>query len=67
MPRQSDIPSAFINSIKRDPKRGQTISTQDFVFELAKLNHFWSRGNPPILNGGDKWDQAMSRICYIDV
>ncbi|WP_237929994.1 DNA polymerase V [Buttiauxella sp. S19-1] len=42
MPRQSDIPIAFINSIKRDPKRGQIVATRDFVSELAKLNHFWS-------------------------
>lgn len=42
MPRQSDIPIAFISAIKQDHKRGRVVSTQDFVTELAKLNHNWS-------------------------
>ncbi|MGB7799795.1 DNA polymerase V [Buttiauxella sp.] len=49
MPRQSDIPVAFIKAIKSDPKRGRVVSTRDFIAELAKLNHYWS------LQQANKW------------
>ncbi|MBM3010011.1 DNA polymerase V [Citrobacter freundii] len=38
MPRRSDIETAFRNAIKREPSGRQTVSTVDFVHELAALN-----------------------------
>lgn len=43
MARNSDIHVAFRNSITRDPKRGNVVTTVRFVLELAKVNHFWSK------------------------
>ncbi|MBU9812359.1 hypothetical protein J1785_21840 [Rahnella sp. SL6] len=43
MARYSDVKVAFINSITRDPKRGNVVTTVRFVQELAKLNHYWSK------------------------
>ncbi|RKT75610.1 hypothetical protein BJ925_3666 [Rahnella aquatilis] len=43
MARNSDINVAFRNSITRDPKRGNVVTTVRFVLELAKVNHFWSK------------------------
>ncbi len=42
MPKYSDIKGAFIRSVKQDPKKGQVVTTERFVAELAKVNHFWS-------------------------
>lgn len=42
MAKYSDIKGAFINSITLDPKKGQIVTTERFVTELAKVNHFWS-------------------------
>ena len=59
MPRHSDIPVAFRNAIKRDPKRGQIVSARDFVAELAKVNHFWS------LSQANGWIKHY-QICFRD-
>jgi len=42
MPKYSDIKGAFIRSVTQDPKKGQVVTTERFVSELAKVNHFWS-------------------------
>ena len=42
MPKYSDIKGAFIRSVTQDPKKGQVVTTERFVAELAKVNHFWS-------------------------
>lgn len=42
MPRYSDIKGAFVDSIEQDPKRGRIVTTERFVQELAKVNHYWS-------------------------
>lgn len=42
MAKYSDIKGAFINSITVDPKKGQIVTTERFVAELAKVNHFLS-------------------------
>lgn len=38
MPRRNDIEVAFRNAIKREPGGRRTVSTVDFVHELAALN-----------------------------
>ena len=42
MPKYSYIKGAFIRSVTQDPKKGQVVTTERFVAELAKVNHFWS-------------------------
>ena len=42
MARNSDNKGAFVQSITKDPKKGQIVTTERFVAELAKVNHFWS-------------------------
>jgi DNA polymerase V len=46
MPRRSDIPSAFDRAIKFSPKGHQSITTEDFVTELAKLNWTFTLEGP---------------------
>lgn len=42
MPREYEIKSAFVNATKREGKGRTTITTQDFVRELAAVNWHWS-------------------------
>ncbi|WP_447868823.1 DNA polymerase V [Rahnella aceris] len=42
MAKYYDVKAAFSRSIMLDPKRGRVVTTERFVQELAKLNHFWS-------------------------
>ena len=42
MAKYSDIKGAFVSSVTQDPKKGQVVTTERFVAELAKVNHFWS-------------------------
>ncbi|MFS7382537.1 DNA polymerase V [Rahnella inusitata] len=42
MAKYYDVKAAFSRSITLDPKRGRVVTTERFVQELAKLNHFWS-------------------------
>nr|WP_314424739.1 DNA polymerase V [uncultured Erwinia sp.] len=42
MARRNDIPAAFRLSIVHQPSGGRTVSTEDFVRELAKFNHIWT-------------------------
>lgn len=43
MPRKSDIEQAFRNAIKHEQSGRRTVTTVDFVKELAKLNWYWSQ------------------------
>lgn len=43
MARIYEIKTAFRNSIKRDATRGQVVNTSDFVKELEKVNHHFTR------------------------
>ncbi|UDQ80164.1 DNA polymerase V [Erwinia rhapontici] len=43
MARTYEIKSAFLNSIKRDATKGQVVNTSDFVKELEKVNHHFTR------------------------
>lgn len=43
MAKYSDIGTAFTRAVKTDPNRGLIVTTNDFVIELEKLNHHWSR------------------------
>ncbi|BEA10571.1 TPA: DNA polymerase V [Escherichia coli] len=49
MARRYEIPGAFTAAIKSQPGGPRTISTQDFVSELAKVNWHWS------LQEANKW------------
>ncbi|MBA8865613.1 hypothetical protein FHW11_002770 [Pantoea agglomerans] len=41
MPRQYEIKHAFMNAMKRDPRLGVIVTTQEFVHQLERLNwHF---------------------------
>jgi len=41
MPRQYEIKHAFMNAMKRDPRLGVIVTTQEFVQQLERLNwHF---------------------------
>ncbi|MEI9569423.1 DNA polymerase V [Atlantibacter hermannii] len=42
MPRLSDIRPAFYAALHISPKGKRTVTTQDFVAELAKRNHNWT-------------------------
>lgn len=42
MARRYEIPGAFRAAIKREPGGRQTVSTQDFVKQLALVNWHWS-------------------------
>ena len=42
MGRRYEIPGALRAAIKREPNGRQTVSTQDFVTQLAKVNWNWS-------------------------
>jgi len=43
MPGKSDIEQAFRNAIKLEQNGRRTVTTSDFVQELARLNWFWSQ------------------------
>ena len=43
MPRQSDINPAFVKAIQVNPKGYQWLRTEDFIRELAKVHHHFSR------------------------
>lgn len=49
MARRYEIPGAFTAAIKKAPNGIQTVSTQDFVNELAKVNWHLS------LHEANKW------------
>ncbi|MGQ7158997.1 DNA polymerase V, partial [Escherichia coli] len=49
MARRYEIPGAFTAAIKKAPNGLQTVSTQDFVTQLAKVNWHWS------LHEANKW------------
>lgn len=42
MARRNDITGAFTASIRVGSKRGKTVTTADFIHELAKVNHHWT-------------------------
>ena len=42
MARRYEIPGAFTAAIKKAPNWLQTVSTQDFVTQLEKINWRWS-------------------------
>lgn len=42
MGRRDDIPAAFNSSIKVAPNGRRTVTTADFVAELARVNYDWS-------------------------
>lgn len=42
MARRDDIGTAFDRAVKKSPKGKRTITTVDFVAELAKVNWDWS-------------------------
>lgn len=42
MPRRADIEKAFWSAIKREPGGRQTVTTAEFVKQLARVNWFWS-------------------------
>ena len=42
MARYSDIKGAFVSSVTQDPNKGQVVTTERFLAELAKVNQFWS-------------------------
>ncbi|MEI9693290.1 DNA polymerase V [Atlantibacter hermannii] len=42
MPRLSDIRPAFYAALHISPKGKRTVTTRDFVAELAKRKHDWS-------------------------
>ena len=71
MPKYSDIKGAFINSITLDPKKGQIVTTERFVAELAKVNHFWSlrEANEWITHYQglfeDNTNQEVQSKCYL--
>ena len=43
MPRESDINPAFVKAIQVNPKGYQWLRTEDFIRELAKVHHHFSR------------------------
>ncbi|TDS93428.1 hypothetical protein [Erwinia rhapontici] len=43
MPRRDDVNVAFVKCIKTDLKRNQTVNTSDFIKELEKVNHHFTR------------------------
>lgn len=43
MARRADILYAFNQSIKEDAKGSRCVETRDFLRELAKVNHVWTR------------------------
>lgn len=53
MPRDYEIKHAFMNAMRRDPRQGVIVTTQEFVHQLELLNwHFslreanhWIRAN----------------------
>ncbi|MEF4799958.1 DNA polymerase V [Escherichia coli] len=49
MARRYEIPGAFTAAIKSQPDGRKTVSTQDFVMQLAKVNWYWS------LREANKW------------
>lgn len=49
MARRYEIPGAFTAAIKSQPDGRKTVSTQDFVTQLAKINGHWS------LHEANKW------------
>ncbi|NIF20565.1 hypothetical protein [Candidatus Pantoea multigeneris] len=59
MPRRSDIPAAFNNAISLDPKGHRLVSTNDFVRELAKLNHIWTRQE------ANRWIEYY-QTCFVE-
>ena len=45
MPRQSDINPAFVKAIQVNPKGYQWLRTENFIRELAKVHHHFSRAD----------------------
>ncbi len=43
MARRADILIAFIASLKQDARGSRCVETRDFLRELAKRNHVWTR------------------------
>lgn len=45
MPRKSDIHSAFVAAIQKNPKGYQWLRTDDFIRELAKVHWHFSQAD----------------------
>ncbi|EGJ6462803.1 hypothetical protein INB77_001955 [Escherichia coli] len=59
MPRKSDIHSAFVAAIQKNPKGYQWLRTDDFIRELAKVHWHFSQAD------ANDWIQRYQE-CFVD-